>query len=954
MPRYNPAVIEPKWQKYWEENKTFAAPRLPGENKLYVLDMFPYPSGNGLHVGHPEGYTATDIVSRYNRMNGVSVMHPMGWDAFGLPAEQYAKKTGIHPRITTEKNVANFRRQLKMLGFSYDWDRELATTDVDYFRWTQKIFLILFDTWYDPEQKKGRPIAELPIPDDVKAEGEDAVRQYVDEHRLAYQQEAPVNWCPVLGTVLANEEIIDGKSERGGHPVVRIPMRQWMLRITAYADRLADELDELDWPESVKLLQRNWIGRSTGGELDFFIGSEKTPDGKPNQAEYEAWLKTREQTGYPRKPGSDVLRIYTTRPDTLFGATYMVVSPEHSLVPRLTTPENEATVKAYCAEAAGKSDLDRTELAKEKTGVFTGSYAINPVNGEMTPIWVADYVLAGYGTGAIMAVPAHDTRDFDFAKKYNIPIIQVVDPIVGENGVTEEMVQKLRDGVEAFTVSGLAVNSGQFNGMPTQEVKKEIVSWLVGLGIGKQAVNYKLRDWLFSRQHIWGEPFPILHELDENGNKTGRMRALTDADLPLNLPKMEQFDFPPLENPEPPMEHAPKDWLYVELDGKKYKRETNSMPQWAGSCWYYLRYLDPKNSERFVDPEVEKAWMPVDLYIGGAEHAVLHLLYARFWHKVLFDRGFVSTKEPFHKLVNQGMILGEMEFNAFQRPDGTFVSIEKVKALSEAEKADLVRVKIAKEDVEKSGEFFVLKADKSVKLDSRAFKMSKSRGNVINPDDVVKEHGADSLRMYEMFMGPLEAVKPWSVESVCGVRDFLGRVWRMMIDERADEMKLAEAVQDVEPTEEQNRVLHKTIKAVRNDIESLQLNTAIARMMEFQNFFSKQTVRPKKAMEAFVLLLAPYAPHIAEELWQALGHETTLAYEPFPQFDESALVQHTVEVTLHVCGKLRSKIQLPAGLDAAETEAAALKDEKFCNWINGKTVVKKIVIPGKMVNYVVK
>ena len=954
MPRYNPSVIEPKWQKYWEENETFAAPRLPGDKKMYVLDMFPYPSANGLHVGHPEGYTATDIVCRFNRMNGVSVMHPMGWDAFGLPAEQYAKKTGIHPRITTEKNVANFRRQLKMLGFSYDWAREVATTDVEYFRWTQKIFLVLYDTWYDAEAKKGRPISELPIPDDVQAEGEEAVRQYIDDHRLAYQQEAPVNWCPILGTVLANEEIIDGKSERGGHPVIRIPMRQWMLRITAYADRLADELEGLDWPESVKLLQRNWIGRSTGGELDFFIGAEATEDGKPNEAEYQQWLESRKVSKYPRKPGNDVLRIYTTRPDTLFGATYMVISPEHALVSRLTTPENAEAVKAYCAEAAGKSDLDRTELAKEKTGIFTGSYAINPVNGALVPIWVADYVLAGYGTGAIMAVPAHDTRDFDFAKKYALPIIQVVEPVVGENGVTEEMAQKLRDGVEAFTVSGTAVNSGQFNGMATGDVKNAVVSWLVELGIGKKAVNYKLRDWLFSRQHIWGEPFPLLHELDENGQKTGRLRALTDVDLPVNLPEMEQFDFPPLENPEPPMEHAPKDWLYVELDGKKYKRETNSMPQWAGSCWYYLRYLDPKNTERFVDPEIEKAWMPVDLYIGGAEHAVLHLLYSRFWHKVLFDRGYVTTQEPFQKLVNQGMILGEMEYNAFQKPDGTFVSADKVKSMPESEKAELARVKLTKEEVEKAGEYFVMRTDKSIKLDSRAFKMSKSRGNVINPDDVVKEHGADSLRMYEMFMGPLEAVKPWSVESVSGVRDFLGRVWRMIVDERADEMTLAEAVQDVEPTEEQNRVLHKTIKAVRNDIQTMQLNTALARMMEFQNFFSKQKVRPKKAMEQFVLLLSPYAPHIAEELWEVLGHTNTLAYEAFPRHDESAIVESSVEVTLHICGKLRSKIQLPAGLDAEATEAAALKDEKFQQWIEGKTVVKKIVIPGKMVNYVVK
>ena len=953
MPRYNPTVIEPKWQQYWEEHQTFAAPRLPGAKKMYVLDMFPYPSGNGLHVGHPEGYTATDIVARFNRMNGVSVMHPMGWDAFGLPAEQYAKKTGIHPRLTTEKNINTFRRQLKMLGFSYDWNRELATTDVEYFRWTQFIFLVLYDTWYDAEMKKGRPISELPIPEDVQSEGPDAVEHYINDHRLAYQLKAPVNWCPQLGTVLANEEIIDGKSERGGYPVLRVPMRQWMLRITAYADRLEEDLKELDWSEGIKLLQRNWIGRSTGGELDFFVGLTQNPDGKPSKAEYQAWRAQRAGQKLPRKQQPDALRVYTTRPDTLFGATYMVISPEHPMVERLTTPENREKVEAYRQAAAAKSELDRTDLAKEKTGVFSGSYAFNPVNDTLIPIWIADYVLANYGTGAIMAVPAHDTRDFDFAKQFGLPIIPVVDPIVGENGVDEESRRKLLAAEEAFTVDGVAVNSGRFNGMKTAQVKQEILKFLAEGGFGRTAVNYKLRDWLFSRQHIWGEPFPILHELDENGNFTGRMEALSPEELPLNLPQMEQFDFPPLKNPEPPLEHAPDEWLYVERNGKRYKRETNSMPQWAGSCWYYLRYLDPRNHERFVDPEIEKAWMPVDLYVGGAEHAVLHLLYARFWHKVLYDRGYVTTKEPFHKLVNQGMILGEMEYIA-SKFNGEWISLDAIKSLTPQEQETVERVKLSAADVEKKGDAFVLRENNAIKIDARSFKMSKSRGNVINPDDVVRDYGADSLRLYEMFMGPLESVKPWSVEGVTGVRNFLDRVWRLIVDDKADDLVLASAVQDVPCNEEQARVLHKTIKAVTNDLRTMQFNTGIARMMEFTNYFAKQTTRPKEAMSTLVLLLSPYAPHIAEELWSILGHTNTLAYEPWPTFSEEAIAESHVVVPVQVNGKIRSKLTLPADADAAATEAAALSDERVKPWLEGKTLVKKIVVPGKMVNLVVK
>ena len=965
MPRYNPADIEPKWQKYWEENRTFATPRLPKQKKLYVLDMFPYPSGDGLHVGHPEGYTATDIVCRYNRMLGTSVMHPMGWDAFGLPAEQHAKKTGTHPRATTEKNIGTFRRQLKMLGFSYDWDRELATTDVGYFRWTQFIFLVLFDTWFDESQKKGRPIAELPIPEDIQAEGDEAVGQYQDEHRLAYQLEAPVNWCPALGTVLANEEVQGGISERGGHPVVRIPLRQWMLRITAYADRLEKDLDPLDWSDGIKALQRNWIGRSTGAEVDFFIGTIATEDGQPHGDEYEGWKNDRSAGGYPRKPGDDVLRIYTTRPDTLFGATYMVLAPEHPAVERLTQPENAEQIKAYREKAAGKSDLDRTDLAKEKTGVFTGSYAVNPVNDEPIPIWVADYVLISYGTGAIMAVPAHDTRDFEFAQEFDLPIVAVVDPGEGADVPRDDLLA----GKVAFIADGTTINSGPYDGLTTPEFKQKIAEDLDSRGQGRSAVNYKLRDWLFSRQHFWGEPFPILHELDANDQPTGTIVALKPEDLPLDLPENMKFDAGH-DRPEPPLDAAPDEWLYVTVDGKRYKRETNTMPQWAGSCWYYLRFLDPKNDKALVDPELEKAWMPVDLYVGGAEHAVLHLLYARFWHKVLHDRGYVSSNEPFQKLVNQGMILGEPERIFYRTETGTTVDAKEVLTDADGEPVrkktgeKLHPNKLDPQEWEEHEDGFVRRVSVTSNeglvehrmVVSRTYKMSKSRGNVINPDDVVKKYGfgADSLRLYEMFMGPLESVKPWNMDGVSGVWGFLDRVWRMMIEERAETVQLNSAVQDIEPSEEQNRVLHKTIKAVTDDLDAMAFNTAIARMMEFTNYFLKQDARPKTAMERFILLLSPFAPHLGEELWALLGHEQTLAFEPWPAYDESAIKEDTIEVPVQIKGKVRSRVKIPTDADKAALEAAALNDPRIKELLDGKTIVKTIVVPGRLVNFVVK
>ena len=942
MPRYDFKPVESRWQQYWDENQTFRTPDAVSEKKkLYVLDMFPYPSGSGLHVGHPEGYTATDIVCRYSRMKGLNVLHPMGWDAFGLPAEEHAVKTGTHPRETTEQNIATFKRQLKMLGFSYDWERELSTTDPDYYRWTQWIFLQIFDTWYDPEfvwtgpdgvtrKGKGRPISELPIPSEIsnlKSQMEpsenrklktenlpEAVRRYQDKHRLAYVSDAPVNWCPALGTVLANEEIIDGKSERGGHPVVRMPLKQWMLRITAYGDRLANELDPLTWSEAIKLMQRNWIGRSVGAEVDFTIatlsplpraGGEGQGEGAAAAASNAADTKAPsaglsatfspnlgEKGQWKEEPAADTIRVYTTRPDTLFGVTYMVLAPEHPLVDMITTPEQKAAVDEYRTKAALKSDLDRTDLAKGKSGVFTGGYAINPVNGEKVPVWIADYVLISYGTGAIMAVPAHDERDYEFAKTFDIEIRLVVGPAPGSGHVADlENV--------AFTETGVAVNSGKYDGMPTADFKSQISKDLAAAGVGKEAVNYRLRDWLFSRQRYWGEPFPIWHELDADGNPTGLMRADTAESLPVLHPHMD--DFKPTGTPEPMLAKATPEWLFkTDTDGMKLKRETNSMPQWAGSCWYYLRFCDNKNSANFIDQAKEKYWLPVDLYIGGAEHAVLHLLYSRFWHKVLFDRGHVSMPEPFQKLVNQGMILGEPDENG------------------------------------------------------KAEKMSKSRGNVINPDEVVKDYGADSLRLYEMFMGPLEQTKPWQMSGVEGVYRFLGRVWRMIVDERAEIVKLAEAVSDAAPTDEQRRVLHKTIKAVTDDIDRLSFNTAISRMMEFSNFMSSESVRPKSVLSQFVQLLSPFAPHIAEELWNVLGHPQTLAYEPWPTYDPALLVEDSVEVPVQFNGKLRSKIVVPADSDAAALEAAARADEQVQKNLEGKTIVKVVAVPGRMVNFVVK
>ncbi|PHA13109.1 leucine--tRNA ligase [Bacillus sp. AFS051223] len=798
---FNHQEIEKKWQGYWEENKTFRTPDETEKPKFYALDMFPYPSGAGLHVGHPEGYTATDILSRMKRMQGYNVLHPMGWDAFGLPAEQYALDTGNSPAEFTEHNINTFRNQIKSLGFSYDWDREVNTTDPNYYKWTQWIFLKLFE--------KG----------------------------LAYVDEVPVNWCPALGTVLANEEIIDGKSERGGHPVERRPMRQWMLKITAYGDRLLEDLDELDWPESLKDMQRNWIGRSEGAEVHFNI------DGTDEK-----------------------FTVFTTRPDTLFGASYCVLAPEHALVADITTAEQKEAVEAYINSVKMKSDLERTELAKEKTGVFTGAYAVNPVNGEKLPIWIADYVLATYGTGAVMAVPAHDERDYEFASTFNLPMKEVVKG----GDITKE----------AYTGDGAHVNSAFLDGLNKEEAIAKMIEWLEATSAGNQKVTYRLRDWLFSRQRYWGEPIPVIHWED------GTMTAVKEEELPLVLPKTENIR--PSGTGESPLANI-DEWVNV-VDpetGKKGRRETNTMPQWAGSCWYYLRYIDPNNSEALVDPEKVKQWLPVDIYIGGAEHAVLHLLYARFWHKVLYDIGVVPTKEPFQQLFNQGMILGENNE-----------------------------------------------------------KMSKSKGNVVNPDDIVASHGADTLRLYEMFMGPLDASIAWSENGLDGARRFLDRVWRLFVQDNGE---LSEKITDA-PNKELEKAYHQTVKKVTEDYAELRFNTAISQMMVFINDAYKAKTLPKEYVEGFVKMIAPVAPHIGEELWSKLGYNETITYASWPTFDESKLVEDEVEIVVQVMGKVRAKLTMSK--DASKEEMEQLALEAIQDQIEGKTVRKVIVVPGKLVNVV--
>jgi len=831
--------IELHWQTIWEKQSAFHATN-PGEKnfdpakpKFYVLDMFPYPSGSGLHVGHPEGYTATDIVARYKRLRGFNVLHPMGWDAFGLPAEQYAIKTGQHPAITTRENVAKFKAQLQRIGFSYDWEREVNTTDPRYYRWTQWIFLQIYNSWFNPATNKAEPISTY--------SGADP-----DSVRLAFIAEVPVNWCPELGTVLANEEVVDGKSEVGSFPVVRRPMRQWMLRITAYAERLIDELASLDWPQSIKLLQRNWIGKSEGAEINFQIADSEQK-----------------------------IRVFTTRPDTLYGATYMVLAPEHSLVDQIVNEEQWPAVRQYRERTARKSDLERTELSKEKTGIFTGGFAINPANDARIPIWIADYVLVGYGTGAIMAVPAHDERDLEFARKFELSIVAVVKPPGEEESV-------------GFVGDGRAINSPLLDGLTSVQARTKITTWLEERGQGKGAVHYKLRDWLFSRQRYWGEPFPVIWE-------GGEHRALAETELPVVPPPLE--DYKPTGTGEPPLAKA-KDWIRY---SENATRETNTMPQWAGSCWYYLRFCDPQNDQRFVGAEAEQYWMGggkpggVDLYIGGVEHAVLHLLYARFWHKVLFDLDYLSTPEPFQRLVNQGMILGE---------DGR--------------------------------------------------KMSKRWGNVIDPLDVIEIHGADAFRCYEMFMGPLEQMKPWSMRGVEGVSRFLARVWRLIMNEnQAGEWELSTAVRDVAQTKTQQKILHATIKKVTEDIEALSFNTAISQMMIFVNAFTTADVVPLSSMRTFLILLNPFAPHLSSELWQKLGCGGDITGQTWPRYDEKLLVEDEVEMVVQINGKVRDRLTMSISATEDEVKAAVLASPKIQELIARQTIRKIVVVPKKLVNVVI-
>ena len=939
MPRYDPHSIEPRWQEYWEQNKTFRAVEDTSKPKLYVLDMFPYPSGEGLHVGHPEGYTATDMYTRYQRMRGFNVLHPMGYDAFGLPAEQYAIETGTHPGATTERNIANIRRQIKRLGFSYDWDRELATTDTDYVRWTQWIFLLMYETWFDPDAEwtdpdgrrrrgRGRPIDELPVPPGVRAQGEESVRRHRDSFRLAYQAEAPVNWCAALGTVLADEEVINGRSERGNHPVQRLPLRQWMLRITSYADRLVEDLDTVQWPDPIKEMQRNWVGRSEGAEVDFFAG-EPGPD-------YAEWRAARSRRGYPDQPDALSIRIYTTRPDTLFGATYMVLAPEHPLVDRLTSPEQKQEVDAYRQRVAAMSEEDRITGRGEKSGIFTGGYATNPVTDEMIPIWIADYVLISYGTGAIMAVPGHDQRDFEFANKFGLPIRAVVMPpqswLQKMQVRQEDYAGRIGSLSEAFVDEGQGMQSENedvsLDGLPTPEAKKAITRWLGKSGLGTAAVKYKLRDWLFSRQRYWGEPIPILHELDADGKPSDLTVPVPDAELPVTLPEME--DFKPTGHPGGPLEKAVS-WVHTRVDGREMRRETNTMPQWAGSCWYYLRFCDPRNETLAWDPAKERHWMPVDLYVGGAEHAVLHLLYARFWHKVLFDRGKVSTMEPFRRLINQGMILSI----TYRTAEGRIVPYTKI----DFHEGKAIHTETGEE------------------LSGETEKMSKSRGNVIPVDVPLQQYGADTTRLYEMFMGPIEDTKPWSMQGVEGISRFLNRAWRMIVDEDADELRLNSKVvppsgPEGEPTLEQLRTLNKTLKAVTADLEALRFNTAISRLMEFVNFFTAQKARPAVCMERFVLMLSPLAPHLAEELWLAMGHSDSLAGARWPDFEEQYTRDDMMEVPVQINGRLRARLLASSSASREELEQAALSDPKIRKHLENSVIRKVIVVPGKLVNIV--
>ncbi len=884
---YNFREIEKRWQSYWEENKTFKTPDdLSNPKKCYILDMFPYPSGAGLHVGHPEGYTATDIYSRFKRMKGFNVLHPMGWDAFGLPAEQFAIQTGTHPSVITNKNCDTFRRQIKELGLSYDWDKEINTTDPGYFKWTQWIFIQMYNTWFDEELQKGRPISELKIPDNISKLGLEEIAKYTGSKRLAYYDNAQVWWCPSCRIVCSNEEVMnDGTHEKCGNRVEKKNLKQWMLRIPLYAERLLNGIDDLDWPEGIKDMQRNWIGRSTGAEVIFKI------DGL-----------------------DETLPVFTTRPDTLFGATYMVIAPEHYLTGVITTEDHKISVDNYIKATSLKSDLDRTDLAKEKTGVFTGRYAINPVNNKKIPIWVADYVLTGYGTGAIMAVPAHDNRDFEFALKFKLPVVCIQDPDVSDHGQKKRIIE----GKECWTEDGIYINSSDkstgidINGLNKDAGIAHIINWLESKNLGTAKVNYKLRDWLFSRQRYWGEPFPVIHWED------GEISLMDENELPLELPELEKYL--PGESGESPLSNA-TEWLNVtDKNGRKGRRETNTMPQWAGSCWYYLRFIDPLNDKMIFDHEKEQYWMPVDLYIGGAEHAVLHLLYSRFWHKVLFDLGIVSTDEPYKRLFNQGMILAF----AYETETGAKISGDQVE--------------------ERNGKYF--HKETGEELRQIVAKMSKSLKNVVNPDDVTSRYGADSLRLYEMFMGPLDVTKPWDDKGVKGVSGFLGRTFRFLSD--------PDNIFDGDEDAEVLKGLHHAIKKVEGDIENLRFNTAISAMMIFINIATKKGKVTRDTACTFTKILSPFAPHMAEELWKLLGGNHSLAYKSWPDFNEEYLKEDLFEYPVSFNGKMRFKIEMPVNMPEEEIINAVLSDERAKRWIGTATPSNIIVVPNRIINIVIK
>ena len=917
MSSYAFTEIEKKWQAYWEENKTFRTPDEvdTSKPKFYVLDMFPYPSGVGLHVGHPLGYIATDIVARYKRMLNTNVLHPMGFDAFGLPAEQYAVEHGIHPRITTEKNIQNMLRQLKRLGLSYDWDRMFSTTDTDYYKWTQWIFLKLFSSYFDETEQKAKPISHLvealeagsyvidteyktTSPEtencrtwkELNSQEKDAV---LANYRLAYMAEVPVNWCPGLGTVLANEEVTnEGRSERGNYPVFKRPLRQWMMRITAFAERLIDELDDVEWPEPVKMMQRNWIGRSRGAFINFVV-----------------------------RDHAEELTVFTTRPDTIFGATYMVLAPEHPLVEHLTTDECKEEVTLYQKWAESRSEIERLAEGKEKTGVFTGAYAINPVNNKAIPIWIADYVLAGYGTGAIMAVPGQDERDWEFAETFELPIIRTVQPPNSFEG-------------KAYTGEGPAINSEFLNGLHINEAKKAAIEWLSKSKMGQSATNYKLRDWLFSRQRYWGEPFPVLHHPD------GTIRAIDISELPVTLPEMEDFSPSASDDPDappvPPLGRSDDSWKFVEIDGVVYSRELNTMPQWAGSCWYYLRFIDPQNTHRFIDSEKEKYWMGnkgVDLYVGGSEHAVLHLLYSRFWHKVLYDLGHVTSKEPFGRYFSQGYI------QAFAYRDERGIAIPADEVVDQDGNP-------ATEVQDQNDRVFFYRGNQVTR---EYGKMGKSLKNAVSPDDVCDQYGCDTLRLYEMYMGPLDASKPWNTRDIIGSSRFLRRVWRNFVDELSDEVLVTEAP----PPEDLLHVLHKTIKKVTESMNRMSFNTAIAALIELNNSLVPLDKISLTIAKPFILMLAPLAPHICEELWQRIGHSSSLAYETWPQHDDALVTEATVQIAVQVNGKVRGTINIPADASKEEALSLAKTTDSVAKHLEEKNLRREIYVPGKIINLVV-